>query len=186
LKKIIYILFLTSLAIVSFAQNDNFNLKLTTGTSYMNFQGNSFMSSYVMPEFRYKFNDKLNFSTGILANVNYGSGFNVSKTENSLPINHKMYNSYLFAKGEYRVSSNMNLRGTTFLELNNQPKEQGSYFYNLGADFKITEKVFFSIDVNFAKINRTNTGFYDPFYMDIYNAFNNSVICFDRYRKMGK
>ena len=51
---------------------DKFNFRLTTGTSFMNFYGNNIMSSYVMPEFGYKINDKFTLSTGIIANVNYG------------------------------------------------------------------------------------------------------------------
>lgn len=147
-----------------FFNENNFNFRLTTGTSYSNFYGDNLFSSYIMPEVRYKLNNKFTISGGIIASLDYFPNFNISGQEGSTMLNdNKAYNYYIFAKGEYTVSENFRIRGTTMFNPGNSMFNNRSSYNSIGFDVRIAEKTVISADVSVYRHNLNYPSFNDPF-----------------------
>lgn len=146
-----------------FLSEDNFNFRFSTGTSYMNFYGNNLFSSYMMPEVKYKFNDRFSISAGVIASLNYFPNFTFPNQETSLITDSKMYSYYIFAKGEYLVNDRIRLRGTTIFNPGSEFAYDRFSFNNIGIDIKIAEKAYFSADFSVTKTHQAYPWVMSPF-----------------------
>lgn len=149
---------------------DNFNVRLDMGSSYTNLFGTNVFSTYTAPQVSYDVNPKLRLSAGTMFSyTSFDSGF--YNNESSMSHENRIARYYMFAKGEYRLSENVNIRGATFFEVGQNQGHNRMHIHNIGFDFKLGENS--SIHADFIFGNYSNPfDYHNPFYGGR-NAFNN-------------
>ncbi len=154
----------------SLSAKDKFRTGISMGSSFTNLYGTNFLSSYMAPHVSYDVDTRLRLTVGTM--MTYTS-FNSSQSawnEHTQSYGEKMAQYYMFARGEYRLSKNINIRAATIFEVNPATQQNRTSIHNIGFDFRITDNAFIHADFNFGNYN-----FYDS-----YNPFYGGINRFDR------
>lgn len=155
----------------SLLDRERFSYKITMASSFMSIGGSNVYSSYIIPEFNYKINEKFSFSAGF---VSYGSYFPSYTNNKELPMNNKFRtNIGVFAKGYYMPSEKITIYGS-FTYFPNIVSDRNFSNTNIGADYKVTKKFSISAELNIIK----GGSYYSPYY---YNNGLNQSFGFNNY-----
>lgn len=171
MKRCIFAILLTAIALTAFAQNDKLYLyeadssalvktkhekesrfvsRISTGVAVGGFGRHAFGTGFVAPEFGYKLSDKFTLSGGFA--VSYSMFSPSANSESKSPYGHPQYT--LFAKGSYSLTPKINVYGAAAVSFNDYYNQNNTSFAGyFGADYKITDKSTISIGVSIRKGN---------------------------------
>ena len=147
-----------------------FDYRINLGTSFTNFDSHQIFNTFIAPEVSYRINPKLNISGGILYSSNIFST-NVKNIETQgLDNSFQMSSYYFFAKGNYKLTENINLRMSSIIEIEGLSSNINSSSYNFGMDFKLSENTFIHADVEIHNYNNPRSfNIYNPIYNNNFN-----------------
>ncbi len=179
MKKYIFILFLLTFSIATFAQSaeeeyiinsentfepvtpiklqrwsTNFNL----GTAFTAWKGGSMFSTYVNPNLNYQFTPRFTLSTGFIVSNNRLLAQNYDLNGNKL--DNSFINTYLYVSGAYQVTEKLQVVGSVLYHNNPfsqqmNPNAFDNLDYSVGAKYKITKNI--EVGVQFTKHSYTPT-----------------------------
>lgn len=136
-----------------FSENKKLTVSLQTGAGVsFSGAGNTF-NTWIAPEVNYKLTQKLKISVGTIAmNSNYYNLQNYINAEGKISNNERITQYFLYAKGEYRISDRVNLRGSTMREFSNVKFNSNPFSLNhIGIDIKLSERASISADFQISK-----------------------------------
>lgn len=142
---------------------DRLNVNMQVGSSFSNFHGGNFFNSYAAPSVSFDATNKLRLSVGTMASFTNFNGSLYSGEGSQSDYGQRMTRYYMFARGEYLISENINLRASTIFSPSTVGfgNETNSYMHNIGFDVKIGENASFHADFNFIKSSNPYE-FYTP------------------------
>ena len=147
-----------------------FNTRLSMGSSFFSLGSSQYINTYFAPQVSYDFNPKLKLTVGSIATITHGN-YSFSGVEGEMSKAQKIANYYMYAKGEYRLTDNLNLRASTLFDISPQSLDLRPSVHHIGFDLKLSDNA--SIHADFSIYNNTNPFHYNnPFYRrnDFFNS----------------
>lgn len=150
----------------SLNNDDRFRVNMQMGSSFTNFYGGNFFNSYAAPSVSYDASQRLRLTVGTVASFTTFNSSGMFGGENDMSHAQKIAKYYMFAKGEYLLTENLNIRASTIFSpgiagigstVNN------SYMHNIGFDLRLGDNA--SVHADFRFINASNPyEFHNPMF----------------------
>ncbi len=145
---------------------DRLRVNMQMGSSFTNFYGGNFFNSYAAPSVSYDASQKLRLTVGTIASFTTFNSSGMFGGENEMNHAQKIAKYYMFAKGEYLLTENINLRASTiFTPGIAMPgyTSDNSYMHNIGFDIRLGNNA--SIHADFRFINASSPfEFHNPMF----------------------
>lgn len=150
----------------SLNNDDRFRLNMQMGSSFTNFYGGNFFNSYAAPSVSYDASQRLRLTVGTIASFTTFNTSGMFGGEGDMSHAQKVAKYYMFAKGEYLLTENINIRASTIFTPGIAVPgytTDNSYMHNIGFDIRLGNNA--SIHADFRFINASSPyEFYSPMF----------------------